>query len=285
MPLDYHALSNWVFEDVSQTLTERDTMLYALGLGFGEDPTDGRELAYVYEDGLVAVPSMAVTLGYPGFWLRDPRTGVDWKKVLHGEQWLDVYKPLPVKGELIGRTRIDQISDKGEGRGAVIYLSRDIIDAVSGETLAKASMSTFCRGDGGFGGENKPGPTPASIPERAPDHVCDIATLPRQALIYRLSGDYNPLHADPGVARAAGFERPILHGLATYGLAARAILKTLLDYNAGRLTGLHVRFSAPVYPGETVRFEIWREGEEARFRASIPEREVVVLNNGAARFA
>jgi len=99
----------------------------------------------------MAVPSMAVTLGYPGFWLRDPRTGIDWKKVLHGEQWLEAYKLLPVDGELIGRTRIDQISDKGEGRGAVIYLSRDIIDTASGETLAKVSMSTFCRGDGGFG--------------------------------------------------------------------------------------------------------------------------------------
>ena len=285
MPLDYKALSNWEFEDITQTLTERDTMLYALGLGFGEDPTDEKELAYVYEEGLLAVPSMAVTLGYPGFWLRDPRTGVDWKKVLHGEQWLDVYKSLPVKGELIGRTRIDQISDKGEGRGAVIYLSRDIIDAANGETLAKVSMSTFCRGDGGFGGENKPGPTPAAIPEREPDHVCDLATLPRQALVYRLSGDYNPLHADPKVARAAGFERPILHGLATYGLAARAILKTRLDYNASRLTGLDVRFSAPVYPGETVRFNIWREGDGARFRASVAERQVVVLDNGTARFA
>ena len=159
-----------------------------------------------------------------------------------------------------------------------------IIDAANGETLAKVSMSTFCRGDGGFGGENKPGPTPAAIPEREPDHVCDLATLPRQALIYRLSGDYNPLHADPKVARAAGFERPILHGLATYGLAARAILKTLLDYNASRLTGLDVRFSAPVYPGETVRFDIWREGDGARFRASVAERQVVVLDNGTARF-
>jgi acyl dehydratase len=123
------------------------------------------------------------------------------------------------------------------------------------------------------------------LPDRAPDHVCDIDTLPRQALIYRLSGDFNPLHADPDVARSVGFDRPILHGLATYGLAARAILKTLLDYDSARLVGLDVRFSAPVYPGETVRFEIWEEDGEARFRASIPARDVVVLNNGAARFA
>ena len=284
MPLNIEALNSWEFEDIEHTYTARDTMLYALGLGFGEDPVDENELSYVYEDGLQAAPSMAVILGYPGFWLKDPKTGIDWKKVLHGEQWLDIYKPLPAEGRVIGRTRIDQISDKGADKGAVMYLSRDIIDAASGETLAKVTMSTFCRGDGGFGGDNLAGPTPAQLPDRAPDKVCDLTTLPRQALIYRLSGDYNPLHADPSVARAAGFDRPILHGLATYGLAGRAILRSLCDYDASRLTGLDVRFSAPVYPGETVRFEIWQDGREARFRALVPERDnLLVLNNGAAR--
>jgi len=283
--MDIEALNNWKFEDIEHSYTERDTMLYALGLGFGEDPNDQKELAYVYEDGLVAAPSMAVILGYPGFWLKDPKTGIDWKKVLHGEQWLEVFKPLPVAGTVIGRTCIDQISDKGEGKGAVLYLSRDIIDAASGETLARVKMSTFCRGDGGFGGENLPGPVPAVLPDRAPDHVCDLTTLPRQALIYRLSGDYNPLHADPEVARSVGFDRPILHGLATYGLAGRAVLKSICDYDSRRLVGLDVRFSAPVYPGETVRFEIWEDGKDVRFRASVPERDVLVLNNGAARLA
>lgn len=286
MPLNIEALSNWKFEDLEHTYTARDTMLYALGLGFGEDPLDQKELAYVYEENLSAVPSMAVILGYPGFWLKDPKTGIDWRKVLHGEQWLDVYKPLPAEGKVIGRTKIESISDKGEGKGAVIYLSRDIIDAASGDTLARVTMSTFCRGAGGFGGENLAGPTPAVLPDRAPDHVCDLTTLPRQALIYRLSGDYNPLHADPEVARAVGFKAPILHGLATYGLAGRAILSSMCDYDASRLTGLDVRFSAPVYPGETVRFEIWKEGKEARFRALVPERDnLLVLNNGAARLA
>ena len=233
----------------------------------------------------MCIRDRAVTLGYPGFWLRNPKTGVNWQKVLHGEQWLDIYKPLPTHGRIVGRSKIDFIADKGEGKGAVIYQSRDIIDADSGEKLARVAMSAFCRGDGGFGGENQAGPAPAVLPDRAPDHVCDINTLPRQALIYRLSGDFNPLHADPDVARSVGFDRPILHGLATYGLAARAILKTLLDYDSARLVGLDVRFSAPVYPGETVRFEIWEEDGEARFRASIPARDVVVLNNGAARFA
>ena len=284
--MDIEALNNWKFEDNEQSYDVRDTMLYALGLGFGEDPMDEKELAYVYEDGLMAAPSMAVILGYPGFWVSDPKTGIDWKKVLHGEQWLDILKPLPVSGKVIGRTRIDKISDKGEGKGAVMYLTRDIIDAATGDTLAQVRMSTFCRGDGGFGGENLAGPKPAQLPDRAPDHVCDLTTLPRQALIYRLSGDYNPLHSDPNVARTAGFDRPILHGLATYGLAGRAILRTLCDYDATQLTGLDVRFSAPVYPGETVRFEIWQDGKEARFRATVPERNnILVLNNGAARLA
>ena len=283
--MDIDALNNWKFEDIEHTYTERDTMLYALGLGFGEDPNDVKELAYVYEDGLKTMPSMALVLGYPGFWLKDPKTGITWQKVLHGEQWLNVLKPLPVAGTVIGRTRIDQISDKGEGKGAVMYLTRDIIDKASDELLAQVKMSTFCRGDGGFGGENLPGPKPAVIPDRAPDHVCELTTLPRQALIYRLSGDYNPLHADPAVARSVGFDRPILHGMATYGIAGRAVLKTVCDYDAAKLVGLDVRFSAPVYPGETVRVEIWQDGKEIRFRASVVERDVVVLNNGAARLA
>ncbi|MBV1897161.1 MAG: MaoC family dehydratase N-terminal domain-containing protein [Rhodobacteraceae bacterium] len=284
--MDIEALNNLKFEDLEHDYTKRDTMLYALGLGFGDDPMDEDELTYVYEETLQATPSMAVILGYPGFWVTDPKLGIDWKKVLHGEQWLDIYKPLPVEGKVIGRTRIEKVSDKGEGKGAVIYLSRDIIDAASGDTLAKVRMSTFCRGDGGFGGENLAGPKPAQLPDRAPDHVCDLTTLPRQALIYRLSGDYNPLHADPKVARVGGFDRPILHGLATYGLAGRAILRSLCDYDATRLVGLDVRFSAPVFPGETVRFEIWQDGKEARFRALVPERDnLLVLNNGAARLA
>lgn len=285
MALNYEALRNWTFEDVRQTFTQRDTMLYALGLGFGEDPTDEDELAYVYEENLVAVPTMAVVLGYPGMWIRDPRTGVDWTKVLHGEQWLEVFRPLPVEGTVIGRSRVDGLSDKGAGKGAVIYSSREILDAASGEPIARVSMSTFARGDGGFGGENTPGPAPATLPERAPDTVCELSTLPRQALIYRLSGDYNPLHSDPKIARAAGFDRPILHGLATYGLACRAILKTLCRYDASKLVGFDVRFSAPVYPGETVAFDIWQDGAQVRFRARVPERDVTVLNNGAARLA
>ncbi len=283
--MDIDAVTNWQFEDIEHSYTRRDTMLYALGLGFGADPENRKELAFVYEQDLVSSPSMAVVLGYPGFWLKDPRTGVDWKRLLHGEQWLETFKPLPVEGTVVGRMKIDKISDKGAAKGAVIYSSRDIIDKSSGDLLARVSMSTFCRGDGGFGGENLAGPKTATIPDRAPDATCTLTTLPQQALIYRLSGDYNPLHADPEVAQTAGFDRPILHGLATYGLAGRALLKTICDYDPSRLKSLDVRFSSPVYPGETVKFDIWRDGGETRFQARVTERDVLVLNNGAARFS
>lgn len=283
MPLNIEALSGWLFEDIEHTYTRRDTMLYGLGLGFGSDPLDDRELKFVYEKHLVSVPTMAVLLGNPGMWVRDPRTGVTWQKVLHGEQWLEVLQPIPTEGTIIGQTKIDQVSDKGAESGAVIYVSRDVIDKGTAKMLARVSMSIFCRADGGFGGNNNLGPEPADMPERDPDLTCKLTTLPQQALIYRLNGDYNPLHSDPSVARSAGFNRPILHGLATYGLACRALLCALCEYEPARIKSLDARFSAPVYPGDIVRFDIWRTPDGARFRAIVAERQELVLNNGAAR--
>ena len=283
--MNHEAVLNWEFEKLEHHYSQRDTMLYALGLGFGADPTDKKELPFVYEEALVAAPSMAVIMAYPGFWLKNPKTGINWQKVLHGEQWLEIYKPLPSQGTVISQTKIDHISDKGADKGAVIYTSRSIVEKTSGDTLARVSMSTFCRGDGGFGGKNKPGPTPAIIPDRAPDIICQLGTLPQQALIYRLSGDFNPLHADPKVAASVGFKQPILHGLATYGLAGRAILKTFCSYDATKIKTLDVRFSTAVYPGETVQFKFWREELEVRFQAFALERKVMVLNNGRARLA
>ena len=281
--MDVEQVTNWPFDEIEHSYDAKDTMLYALGLGFGSDPLDKDELGYVYEDGLIACPSMAVVLAYPGFWLKDPQTGVNWKKLLHGEQWLEIFQPLPAQGCVVATPKVDFISDKGADKGAVIYWSREIFDQASGSKLARVAGSTFCRGDGGFGGDNLPGPTPAPIPKRAPDSTCTLTTLPQQALIYRLSGDYNPLHADPDVAGAAGFRQPILHGLATYGMAARAVLKTFCAHDASRLRVLDVRFSSPVYPGEAIRFEFWNEGDDIFFQARIAERDAVVLNNGRAR--
>lgn len=285
MAIDYDKLKNWDFGEIEQTYTTKDSILYALGLGLGADPMDERQLRFVYEDGMAALPTMSVVLGYPGFWLKDPETGVDWVKVLHGEQGIIVHKPLPAEGTVVGRTRVTEIIDKGEGRGALILSERDVVDKASGDLLATLTSTTFARGDGGFGGPEGPSPKPHALPERDADEVCDLPTLPQAALIYRLSGDFNPLHADPKVAVAAGFERPILHGLCTLGVAGHALLKTACGYDPARFKSMALRFSAPVYPGETIRTEIWRDDGLISFRSSVVERDVVVLNNGRAEVA
>lgn len=283
MAIDYQTLKNWPFAPIEHAYAARDSILYALGLGFGADPMDRRQLDFVYEDGLKALPTMAVVLAYPGFWLKEPGTGVDWKKVLHGEQGLKVHEPLPAAGTVVGTTRIDALVDKGAGKGALLYSTREVRDKASGRLLAEVTSCGFLRGDGGFGGPAGATPRPQPIPERAPDAATEITTLPQAALLYRLSGDFNPLHADPDVAHAAGFERPILHGLCTYGVAGHALLKLVCDYDPARLKRMDVRFSAPVYPGETIRTEVWREAEgRFAFRCIAIERKIVVLNNGYA---
>jgi acyl dehydratase len=283
--IDYQKLMDWHFAPITQTLTRKDCILYALGLGLGGDPLNEAQLRFVYEEGLVAFPTMAVVLAYPGFWVKDPATGIDWVRVVHGEQAITLHRPLPVEGTLVGRTRVTGIVDKGAGKGAVLYSERAISDAETGELYATLAMSTFCRGDGGFGGPPGPSWPVHKLPDRAPDASCDLPTLPQQALIYRLSGDWNPLHADPAVARAAGFDRPILHGLSTLGVAGHALLKLCCGYDPSRFKSLVLRFSAPVFPGETIRTEIWRDGQTVSFRARAVERDVVVLNNGCFELA
>lgn len=287
MTINYHRLKQRQFPEIRQSYTAKDSMLYALGLGLGADPTDRGQLQFVYEEGHKAMPSMAAVLGYPGFWMRDPDTGVDWKQLLHGEQRLRLHATLPPSGTVIGRMRVKSITDKGAGKGAIVVTERSLVDAASGALLAEIEMLTFCRGDGGYSADGQPSdvldaalPAP---PDRAPDAICDLPTRPESALIYRLSGDANPLHADPEVAATAGFDKPILHGLATYGIAAHAIIRTCCNYQPERLTALDVRFSAPVYPGETIRTEIWRQDDRIAFRARVLERDRIVLNNGLAR--
>jgi acyl dehydratase len=201
---------------------------------------------------------------------------------VHGEHGLVLHRAIPAEDTVLGQVRILDVVDKGEGRGALIYSERRITDKASGDLLATITQTTFCRADGGFGGPKRDTPPPHPIPERAPDIVCDLPTRPETALIYRLSGDVNPLHADPAFAKTAGYPRPILHGLATFGVAGHALLKEVCGYDPTRLTAMSVRFSAPVYPGETIRTEIWRDGPVVSFRARVVERDVVAINNGRA---
>ena len=285
MALDYDRLMNWHFEDIHQPYTQKDTILYALGLGLGADPLDEDQLRFTYERDLQALPTMSVVLAGPGFWLKDPGTGVNWKMVLHGEQGIEMLEPLPAVADVVGKTRITAIIDKGADKGALLLSERDIVDAKTGTIYAKTTSTTFLRRDGGFGGSPDGAPVPHKMPDRAPDVTDDWKTAPQAALIYRLSGDYNPLHADPDVAKTAGFRAPILHGLCSLGVAGHSLLRKACGYDATRMKSLKLRFTSPVYPGETIRTEMWIDGSDVSFRARVVERDKVVLDNGHASVA
>jgi acyl dehydratase len=285
MPIVYEKLLNYPIPEMRQHLRWQDVAMYNFSVGLGQDPMDEQQLDFLYEPRLKVMPSMPVVLGAPGFWSRNPDTGMDWVKILHGEQGLILHKPLLTEGDIIGRSRVTGLVDRGEGKGALMYSEREVIDAKTGDLLATVTSTSFLRGDGGFGGPSGPVKKPPPEPERAPDVSLDLATRPEQALIYRLNTDLNPLHIDPKIAAAAGYPRPILHGLCTFGTICHALLKTLCDYDTARFGKMDLRFSSPVYPGETIRTEIWHEAGGAAFRARVVERDKVVVSNGLFRFA
>jgi acyl dehydratase len=284
MPIDYAAVMALRSEGQRFSYGDRETMLYALGIGFGEDPMNADELPFVFETGLKAMPTLATVVAWGAGRLLE--TGINYLMVVHGEQRLIVHKPMPTAAELIADWRITHCLDKGAGKGAVLVGETVLREAQSGEALVTLISSTFARADGGFGGPSEGGPAPHDIPARTPDAVVELPTRPNQALIYRLSGDRNPLHADPGFARAAGFERPILHGLCTYGVTARAVLQTFCGYDPSLIASHDVRFSAPVFPGETIVTRLWKDGSVVSFEAGVKERPgVTVIKNGKAVLA
>jgi acyl dehydratase len=285
MAIVYDKLLALKIPESEQAYTEGDAIFYALSLGLGQDPMSQDELPFVYEKGLKVLPTFPCVVAHPGFWARDLDTGIDWVKGVHGEHRLELHKPLPPKGTLVGHTRILDVVDKGAGKGALIFSERKVRDKATGEVLATITQTSFARGDGGFGGPQRPTPAPHTLPARAPDMSCDLPTRPEMALLYRWNADMNPLHVDPAIAKAAGYPRPILHGLATFGVAGHAILKTMCGYDPSRFKSIAGRFSSPVFPGETVRTEMWRDGPIVSFRARLVERDVVVLNNGRAEIA
>lgn len=284
--IDYDMLKNWSFEPREHVYDAKDVILYALGLSLGGRGSIDTDLRFVYEDGLQALPTFAAVLGYPGFWLKDPGTGVDWRQVLNGEQGLILHRPVAAQGHVVGRTRVQEIIDKGPGKGALIYTRRDVFDKESDALIATVTNTIFARANGGFGGTATAARPSVVLPQSAPDLSIDVKTLEQSALIYRLSGDYNPLHANPEVAKIAGYDYPILHGSATWGIAGYAVMRMVCDADPSRLRSFEARFSSPVYPGETIRTEIWRAGQgEAFFRCRALERDVTVLTNGTATFA
>lgn len=278
----YQRLLDYRIPDIEHTRSVRDTILYALGVGLGADPVDRKQLRYVYEKDLLALPTMILAICSPHAWVAKSGTGFGAKSVT-SDQSFKLHKQVPVQGEFHGEARLVSAIDKGPGKGALFTVVRELYNKTTGDLVATLEATTFCRGDGGFGGPTGRGKAPHALPKSKPQFVCDLATLPQAALIYRLSGDYNPLHVDPEHATSVGFPRPNLHGLCTMGVAGHALLRTLCDYDPSPLRGMEARFSAPVYPGDTLRTEIWKDGPVVSFRTVVPERDnAVVLDNGRA---
>ncbi|AMK25570.1 MaoC family dehydratase [Sphingobium sp. TKS] len=279
MPLDYPAILSLREEGYRTQYGDRDTMLYALGIGMGADPLNAAELPFVYEKDLRAVPSLATVISW-GAGISTDKLGLDHHLVLHGEEEIIFHRPLPPAAAIIADWAVSRVYDKGRDKGALVVLQTVIRSAADREPLCTINRTLFARGDGGCGGSTEPPPMPHAVPTRAADFSVDIATRPDQGALYRLCGDRNPLHIDPEAAKLAGFDGPILHGLCTYGLSCRAVLQTICEYDPSRIIHHSARFSAPVYPGDTVRIDIWKDGDAASFEASVPSRGVTVIRNG-----
>jgi acyl dehydratase len=281
MPIDYAATMQ--LENLGQRFawSDREAMLYALGIGMGADPLDERELAFVNEGTLEPRPLKVVpTFASVAAWGETPGAmDINWLLVVDGERDITFHQPLPAAAEITVDSRVTGVFDKGKDKGAVI-LRESVLRDAQGAPLVTLRASRFARGDGGFGGPSEGQPQPHQVPKRAPDRSIDIATRPDQALLYRLCGDRNPLHSDPAFARRAGFARPILHGLCTYGLTCRAVLQTYADYDPAAFRRHAARFSAPVYPGETLTVDLWRDGAVISFEARVKAREATVIKNG-----
>ncbi|MER6032694.1 MULTISPECIES: MaoC/PaaZ C-terminal domain-containing protein [unclassified Streptomyces] len=252
--------------------TAKDVQLYHLGIGAGIPATDPGELRYTLESRLRVLPSFATVAGGgpPGVisGLSTPGVDTDLARVLHGGQSLTLHRPVPVRGAATATSRVAGLYDKGSA--AVLVLRTDVADADGPLWTGEAQI--FLRGEGGWGGDRGPSARPAP-PEGEPDLIVDRPVAEDQALLYRLSGDWNPLHADPDFAAAAGFERPVLHGLCTYGMTLKAVVDTLLGGEASRVRSYTTRFAGVVFPGETLRIRMWRGEGAVRVAVSAVERD------------
>jgi acyl dehydratase len=253
--------------------TSTDVLLYHLALGAGAASTDERELSYVLEDRLAVLPTFGVVA--PNFRTFEPPAvsfpgiDIDLTRVLHGTQSITVGAPLPSDGSAVARSRIADVWDKQK---AAVIIQETTVSDPAGAPLWTTSSAIFARGEGGFGGHRGPS-TAVEVPDRDPDRVIETPTLPQQALLYRLCGDRNPLHADPAFAAAAGFERPILHGLCTYGMVCKSVVDSMLDGDVGRVASFATRFAGVVFPGETLRIRVWATDDGYAVTASAVERD------------
>ena len=250
---------------------DRDVMLYAIGVG-------ATELDFVFERNLKVLPTFAVIPAFPGLMGLTAAVDLNPVMILHGEQGIKLNKPIPVKGRLTTAGKVTGVYDKG--KGALVVIESETKDE-RGEVLFVNTAGVFVRGAGGFGGERGPG-AGNQPPDRAPDKTVEMQTLPIQAMIYRLSGDRNPLHIDPAFAKMAGYDTPILHGLCTLGHAGRAVMGAYCDNDPARMTGLEVRFSGVVFPGDSIITEMWDEGDGRIVLQAKTQRGDVVISNAAA---
>ncbi|GAB3383351.1 MaoC family dehydratase N-terminal domain-containing protein [Spongiibacter taiwanensis] len=278
--MNLDALRDHVFQPIIVNYTDKDTMLYALSLGAGSDPMDERELPFVFEKNLKSLPSIAAVLAHPGLWLADKKFEINLVKLLHGEQRCTFHKPLPASGELRGEYRVDAVMDKGADKGALMYFAKDLYDNASGELLCSVLSTYFLRGDGGCGSFGEVPEAMAKVPETPADFSEEIVIDKRAALFYRLNGDRNPIHADPELAKKAGFPAPILQGLCAYGICGLSVVRQALDYDPSKMGSLNLRFSSPVFPGETLKVEAWKVDGGIAFQAFVKEREKLAISDG-----
>lgn len=289
--LDIDTLLNWPFRDVHVPYEEERSMLYALCIGLGHDPCDERQLRYVYEPGLKTFPTQGLVLGLSddkGF-LTDERIGIDLPGMLHAQTGVQLHKPLPVFGEVTSRFKVERLADRGPGKGTALHYSRTLHDRASGELLFTETGVYVLRGNSVSSSATATGRPAATLP-RVPAVPCDqsmeLATLPQSALLFRLAaGDKTPLHASPAFAREAGFDRPLLHGICSFGVAAHGLAAMLCGYDGDRMRSIDARYTAPVFPGDILKVEAWRTGPgTAAFRATALPRGVVVLDNGVCEY-
>lgn len=278
MRLDCEKVLNFPAKETDTTYTERDTILYALGICFGFEPMDERQLRFIYERDLVAFPTIAMAIGHPGQWLNN--AGVDPSRTVHAQKRMEVLAPMPVAGTVHSRSIVTGVDDKGPGRGALIHTQRDIWDKKTGQHLSRQVNTIMARGQGGFDGPRTPARTPHKIPDREPDLVCDLPIMPQQALIYRLSGDPHPLHVDPAFARRSGFTHTVLHGLATMAISTHAVVRSCCEYDPSGVQAVECRFTRPVFPGDLIRTEIWCDGPCISFRGRVVARDEIVVDHG-----
>jgi acyl dehydratase len=280
MPIDPKLASNATFEKTSASWDEDDVILYHLGIGAGAGkPVDPKELEYTYERNLKVLPSVAVVpvfsaLGHLG---AIPGVSINFALVLHGEQDIEIHRPIPTAAKIETTGRVAGLYDKGKAALIVLEVASKL---ESGEPLFTNRFSIFARGEGGFGGDS--GPKPGNeAPSRAPDAVVESSTVSHQALLYRLSGDKNPLHADPDFAKMGGFDTPILHGLCSYGVVCKAVVDRLCEGDVGRVARYQARFAGVVYPGETIVTSMWKENGKIILAAKTKERDTPVIGNAA----